>query len=296
MPAGAWSAKFAINTTPVAEGQDVKIEATDGSKVQSEELEVQAPILSAFAFIPPSVIGGASSTGKITINGPAPAGGLVVTLVSPSSNVIVPETVTVPKSATYVTFTAKTTKVLANANVTITAIAGPGWLATLLTVGTTDFADSSFETPLLKAGSWQVAPTGSGWTWNEPSGAGQSGIANGSGSWGTGAHSGAQYAFIQDGSSVQQTLTGLVVGQKYVVQFWMATRNGDVGGNTPAPMVVTANGTAIFGPTTPSGAAWVQQTSATFTATQTSYTFVFKTNTGNGDSTDLIDDVHLVLK
>jgi hypothetical protein len=219
-----------------------------------------------------------------------------VALISPSSSVSIPETVTVPKNSTSVTFTANTTAVGVSSNVTITAISGSGWLASGLAVGVADFANSSFEIPALQSGSWRVAPSGSGRTWNEPAGVGQSGIANGSGSWGTGAHTGAQYAFVQDGSSVQQTLTGLVVGRKYVVEFWMATRSGDVGGDTAAPMVVTANGTTILGPTSPSGSSWAQFTSTTFTATKSSYTFVFKSDTGNGDSTDLLDDIHLVSK
>jgi hypothetical protein len=69
IPGGAWSAKFAVSSSAVTERQDIKIEATDGDTARSVGIEIQSPILSSFVFTSSSVIGGASSTGKITLNG-----------------------------------------------------------------------------------------------------------------------------------------------------------------------------------------------------------------------------------
>lgn len=161
---------------------------------------------------------------------------------------------------------------------------------------TADFANPSFEDPAIDPGSFLQAGA-SGWT-----GAVPWGIANGSGSWGSAAHTGSQYAYVQAStgegnrqSTLEQTVDGLVVGKKYKVTFWMATRNGDVGANDPAPMTVYVDDTVILGPTTPTTSDWTAYTTDTFTATSTSMHFKFMPTlpTDFGDTADLIDDVHL---
>jgi len=160
-----------------------------------------------------------------------------------------------------------------------------------------DFNNSGFEAPVLAAGQ-SVAGGATGWGGTLPWG-----IANGSGAWGTGGHSGSQYAYIQAQSvlgphigAMTQTVSDLVVGKTYKVTFWMAQRNGNANANTPAPMRVFANDAQIFGPVSPS-LAWSSYTTSTFTATDTTCTFKFQPDgppLPGHDTADLLDDLHLV--
>jgi hypothetical protein len=118
------------------------------------------------------------------------------------------------------------------------------------------------------------------------------------------AESGRQYAFLQSSASVDahhagcsQTISNIKIGASYKVTFWMARRNGDVGGNVPEPVGLTANGTAIFTPTAPpNDTVWHSYASAVFVATATTYTFVFSTEPPKGgqDASSLLDNIQLV--
>ncbi len=82
------------------------------------------PSLSTLAVSPASVVGGASSTGTVTLTAAAPSGGAVVTLTSANAAASVPASVTVAASATSATFTVTTTAVTAPTAVTLTATWG----------------------------------------------------------------------------------------------------------------------------------------------------------------------------
>ena len=76
--------------------------------------------LSSVSLSPSSVTGGISSTGTVTLNSAAPAGGAVVTLTSSNTAVAtVPASVTVAAGATTATFTVITTTVSSTTPVTI---------------------------------------------------------------------------------------------------------------------------------------------------------------------------------
>ena len=126
VPAGATSATFAITTVKVTAVASVNITGTYNAVSQKAVLQVTptcAPI--TFVLNPTSVKGGASSTGTITLNGPAPAGGTVITLKSSKTTAAtVAASVTVPAGATTVTFTVSTKKVTATTSSTITVTAG----------------------------------------------------------------------------------------------------------------------------------------------------------------------------
>jgi hypothetical protein len=71
---------------------------------------------------PSTVIGGlGNSTGTVTLNGPAPAGGAQVALSSNNGAASVQPSVTIPAGATSATFTVNTAIVLTAQNATITA-------------------------------------------------------------------------------------------------------------------------------------------------------------------------------
>jgi uncharacterized protein DUF4082/Big-like domain-containing protein len=77
--AGATSTTFTITTSPVTANASVTISGTYGV-TRTTTLTVTAATLSSITRSPTSVVGGNNSTGTATLNGPAPAGGAVVTL------------------------------------------------------------------------------------------------------------------------------------------------------------------------------------------------------------------------
>jgi uncharacterized repeat protein (TIGR03803 family) len=80
------------------------------------------PTLTGLTLAPSSVVGGQSSTGTVTLGGPAASGGAVVALSSSSSSLAsVPATVTVPAGATSASFVVSTQPVKRTKTTTITA-------------------------------------------------------------------------------------------------------------------------------------------------------------------------------
>ena len=81
-----------------------------------------AAALSSVSLSPPSVTGGTSSTGTVTLTSAAPnAGALVALTRNPTSVVTVPPSVTVPAGGVSATFTATTSAVSASTAVTVSA-------------------------------------------------------------------------------------------------------------------------------------------------------------------------------
>src|SRR4029077_19271252 len=61
------------------------------------------PVVQSLTFSPNPVVGGNSTTGTVTLSGPAPPGGAVVTL-TPPGVVTAPPSVTVPEGTTSTTY------------------------------------------------------------------------------------------------------------------------------------------------------------------------------------------------
>jgi len=126
--AGATSATFTVSTSAVATSTAVTISASYAGMAKTASLTVTpasppSPTLSSLTLNPTSVTGGAqSSTGTVTLSGPAPAGGAQVTLSSSNTAAArVPSTVTVLAGTTSATFTVNTSVVLISTSVTISA-------------------------------------------------------------------------------------------------------------------------------------------------------------------------------
>ncbi|MCX7799617.1 MAG: S8 family serine peptidase [Fimbriimonadales bacterium] len=87
-----------------------------------------APVrVSALSLNPTQVVGGGSSTGTVTLTGPAPSGGAVVSIASSNPPVAsAPATVTVPAGATQASFTVATSSVTTATDVRIEASYGGG--------------------------------------------------------------------------------------------------------------------------------------------------------------------------
>jgi len=92
------------------------------SGVASATYTIQQPSLTSLTLNPSSVVGGplGFSTGTVTLSGPAPSGGAVVSLSSSNPSVAsVPASVMVPAGATSASFTVNTSVVVVSTTVTI---------------------------------------------------------------------------------------------------------------------------------------------------------------------------------
>jgi peptidoglycan/xylan/chitin deacetylase (PgdA/CDA1 family) len=95
---------------------------------------VPALALSSLLLNPTSVRGGTTSMGTVTLSGPAPGGGVVVSLSDNSSSATVPVNATVPAGNTSATFKISTTVVTRNRSATITAVYGGVTKSAILTI------------------------------------------------------------------------------------------------------------------------------------------------------------------
>jgi hypothetical protein len=125
--AGATSATFSVSTSAVTASTTVTISASYAGVTKTASLTVHPaapppPMLTSLTLSPTSVTGGNSSTGTVTLSGPAPSGGAQVALSSSDTSVAaVPSSVTVAAGATSATFTISTGSVSASTMITISA-------------------------------------------------------------------------------------------------------------------------------------------------------------------------------
>lgn len=121
VPAGKLKATFAITLGSVSATKTVTITAGSGSGAVSDTLTISPKGVKALAASPSQVIGGVSTTVKITLNEKAPAGGVTVALSSSTSTLKLPASVAIPAGKTSATVSATTSAVTATKSVTITA-------------------------------------------------------------------------------------------------------------------------------------------------------------------------------
>lgn len=121
VPAGQTFTTTSVPTKAVSANATAVLSATAYGYTKTATLAITPSVPSSVAMTPNAVVGGVSSTGRVTLNGPAGPDGAVVTLVSSSPKVTVPATVTVPAGATSATFTASTTTVPSNISATVRA-------------------------------------------------------------------------------------------------------------------------------------------------------------------------------
>lgn len=125
VPAGSTTATFTISTSAVATSTVITFTASSGGTSKSASLTLTPsllPTVSSLTLNPTSVVGGVqSSTGTVTLSGPAPAGGAQVTLSSSDGSASVPASVTVPAGSNSATFAVNTSIVLISTSATISA-------------------------------------------------------------------------------------------------------------------------------------------------------------------------------
>jgi hypothetical protein len=125
VPAGASSATFSISTQVVSADRPVTISASFRTVTKTAPLTVQAPVLSGLSLTPATFIGGCqTSTGKVTLTGKAPAGGIVVNLTNGNPVASMPSSVTVAAGSTSYSFPITAPAVTSNQVGTVTATQG----------------------------------------------------------------------------------------------------------------------------------------------------------------------------
>jgi len=132
VPAGATSAPFRIpRCTPTPQAVAVTISATANGGTQSAILNVLAPTLKSITF-KTNLTTPVSFTGSATLQGPAPAGGVIVTLASSQPALLTPPaSVTIPAGASSTNFSMAATAAVSLA--TTVTITGSGLGATVAT-------------------------------------------------------------------------------------------------------------------------------------------------------------------
>ena len=130
VPAGALSAPFSIATSAVSMSMGVSLVATiDGvggtGAISVTPADAGGPTPSDVTLLPGIVIGGTPATGTVTLNQPAPAGGVAVALSSSHPAIAsVPASVTVAAGSRTANFSVATSAVATEVDVTFVATSG----------------------------------------------------------------------------------------------------------------------------------------------------------------------------
>lgn len=125
VPAGAASTTFPVTTRPVMSPEEVRVTATYDGVSRSALLQVVPLAVAALTFQANIFTSGDSTTGTVTLTGPAPAGGAAVAVASDDpERAPVPATVTVPEGAASTTFPITTRPVTTPVVVRISATGG----------------------------------------------------------------------------------------------------------------------------------------------------------------------------
>ena len=135
VPSNANSATFQVTSKAVSTTQTATITATYGGVSHQATLTVTPATLVSITVSPTTVKGSSTTavTGTLTLSGPAPSSGIVVSLSSANTAAVtVPATVTIPAGQTSATFHVSHKKVISSTPVLITAkIASASVTATL---------------------------------------------------------------------------------------------------------------------------------------------------------------------
>lgn len=119
---GSKKGTFTANVGAASAPTTVQVSVSkNGTGLATANYKVLVPEVKTLVLSPATVKGGKASTGKITLNHAAPAGGLVVSLMVGGTGASVPASVTVPAGSTKVNFTITTTATAEQKVVTVTA-------------------------------------------------------------------------------------------------------------------------------------------------------------------------------
>lgn len=178
IPAGQASANFTITTTAVATNVKPTINARyDGLNLQTN-FDLAAPLIQSVTASPQVQYGGLAGTGTVTLTGPAPTGGKVVSLTSSNtSRVTVPASINVPAGQASASFAITRIPTLVNASSVISATTGAVTKTVFVAVNAPIFLTATLGQTTLKGGQSTTmtltinAPAPSGYTVTLVSGA-----------------------------------------------------------------------------------------------------------------------------
>ena len=134
--AGTTTGAVTVTTATVNAQTSVQLKAAYAGAIVSATLTLQpatvppppgpaATSLTSVSLVPSTVRSGSSSQGTVTLNGPAPAGGVQISLLSSNTSVAtVSASITVPAGASSATFTVQTRRVRTSTSVIVSASSG----------------------------------------------------------------------------------------------------------------------------------------------------------------------------
>ena len=134
VPAGSSKGTFPVNTTPVAAKVQAVLSAFASGVSKSTSLTLDPVSLASLSVVPATVEGSAQVTGTLSLNGPAPVGGLTVKLSSNLKAVALPASVKVAQNQTSVSFAVKPSAVASTVVATLTATLKSSAVAGLIMV------------------------------------------------------------------------------------------------------------------------------------------------------------------
>ena len=152
VPAGLNTASFTMTTSVVDTDKAVLIRAEASGEVAVAVLPVRRILPKSLTVAPISLSGGTSSTGTLTLNAPAPSGGLLVPLSSSDPAASVPASVRVNAGATTATFAITTVGVTSTRVSSIQARLGGGMVRAPLTVLATKLAGVAVSSTVVLGG------------------------------------------------------------------------------------------------------------------------------------------------
>src|SRR4028119_613798 len=123
VPEGESTVWFEITLKPVTATHTITITATVGSSTQTATFELQPTTIREF-YATSAVGGGSEGTGELGLNGPAPAGGVTVTLASSANCIPLPQSVTIAEGTYATSFTFTAAAVSSSVSATLTAAHG----------------------------------------------------------------------------------------------------------------------------------------------------------------------------
>ena len=124
VPSGSSTATVSVSTSRVNAQTIATITASEGGFSLSTDLTIVPVGLQSVTASPTTVVGGNSTIGTVTMSGPAPSGGLTVSLIASDSNVSVPTTISIPAGSSSATFTVSTVPVASTDSPSISATYG----------------------------------------------------------------------------------------------------------------------------------------------------------------------------
>lgn len=128
------AASFLVAAKPVSAQTAVKVTAQINGNPQTVSFVVVPPAITAITASPAQFPGGDATSVTVTLNGPAPGGGMTVILGGTSQYIHLPGSVVVPAGKTSVTFAVPTSRVPTSQTAQVLATAGGRSLRVLLTL------------------------------------------------------------------------------------------------------------------------------------------------------------------